>query len=131
MAWIELEVLYHQVALDLRDELAATGGHLAAGDIGTLGWYTGAPILDLVGLVSPQASGYYPLPEEAYVINYAVSTDYVLAERPEFIVILEVYGRNTLAQDPRFQESYRVWRSYPTDIYGSTAMQVFQLEPDG
>jgi hypothetical protein len=55
----------------------------------------------------------------------------VLAERPEFIVILEVYGRNTLAQDARFQESYRVWRSYPTDIYGSTAMQVFQLEPDG
>lgn len=129
MAWIELEVLYRQVALDVKEELAATGGRLAAGDIGALGWYTGAPILDLVGLVSPQATEYYPLPDEAYVINYAVSTDCVLAERPEFIVILEVYGRNTLAKAPDFEAAYQLWRSYPTDIYGSTAMLVYTLKP--
>jgi hypothetical protein len=129
MAWIELEVLYRQVALDVKEELAATGGRLAAGDIGALGWYTEAPILDLVGLVSPQATEYYPLPDEAYVINYAVSTDYVLAERPEFIVILEVYGRNTLAKAPDFEAAYQLWRSYPTDIYGSTAMLVYTLKP--
>ena len=127
MAWIELEVLYQQVAMDLQDELAASGGRLAAGDIGALGWYTGAPILDLVGLVSPQAKAYYPLPDEAYVVNYAVSTDYVLDERPEFIVILEVYGRNSLARSSSFAAAYQLWRSYPTDIYGSTAMQVFEL----
>jgi hypothetical protein len=127
MAWIELETLYRQVALDLKDELATSGGRLAAGDIGTLGWYTGAPILDLVGLISPQAKSYYPLPGEAYVINYAVSTDYVLAERPEFIVILEVYGRNTLSRDPDFAASYQLWGQYPTDIYGSTTLQVFRL----
>ena len=126
MAWIELEALYQQAALDLQDELAAGGGTLAAGDIGALGWFTGAPILDLVGLVSPQAQAYYPLPAQAYVINYAVSSDYVLAERPEFLVILEVYGRNTLLQDGRFLAEYQLWHSYPTDIYGSDGMLVYQ-----
>jgi arabinofuranosyltransferase len=130
MAWIRLEELYREVAMDLKEALTLSGGRLAAGDIGTLGWYTGAPILDLVGLISPQAMAYYPLPDEAYVINYAVSTDLVLAERPEYIVILEVYGRETLARSDDFLDLYRVWRSYPTDIYGSTAMLVYELNTD-
>ncbi len=126
MAWIKLETLYRQVALDLKAPLAATGGRLAAGDIGALGWFTNAPILDLVGLVSPQAQEYYPLPAEAYDINYAVPADFVLAEQPDVIVILEVYGRNTLAQDSRFGEAYELWRTYPTDIYGSEGMLVYR-----
>jgi len=126
MAWIELETLYRQVALDLKESLAATGDRLAAGDIGTLGWFTNAPILDLVGLISPQAQEYYPLPAEAYDINYAVPADYVLAEQPEVIVILEVYGRRTLALDGRFGEAYELWRTYPTDIYGSEGMLVYR-----
>jgi arabinofuranosyltransferase len=127
MAWIELETLYRQVAADVAPELRATGGRLAAGDIGVLGWYTGAPILDLVGLISPQASEYYPLADEAYVINYAVSPDLVLDERPEMVVILEAYGRNTLAVDADFRAAYELWREYPSDIYGSTSMQVYRL----
>ncbi len=126
MAWIELETLYQQAALDVRDEVQASGGKLAAGDIGALGWYTGAPVLDLVGLITPEAKEYYPLPDDAYVINYAVSADLVLDERPAFIVILEVYGRNTLLRDPRFQSAYTVWREYPTDIYGSAGMLVYR-----
>ncbi len=129
MAWIELETLYRQVALDLKESLAATGDRLAAGDIGTLGWFTNAPILDLVGLISPQAQEYYPLPTEAYDINYAVPADYVLAEQPEVIVILEVYGRKTLALDGRFGEAYELWRTYPTDIYGSEGMLVYRRSP--
>lgn len=126
MAWIELETLYRQIGLDLKDELAQSGGRLAAGDIGALGWFTQAPILDLIGLISPQAKDYYPLPQSAYVINFAVSSDYVIAEQPEYIVILEVYGRNTLAQDPGFNSLYQLERDYPSDIYGSTAMQVYR-----
>lgn len=129
MAWIGLEELYHKVALDLSPELTQSGGTLAAGDIGTLGWYTGAPILDLVGLVSPQAREYYPLPSAAYTINYAVATDLVLAERPDFLVILEVYGRETLARSTEFRKQYQLWRSYPTDIYGSTSLLVYSLAP--
>jgi len=129
MAWIELETLYHEVATDITPELEVTGGQLAAGDIGVLGWVTAAPILDLVGLISPQASDYYPLPDQAYVINYAVSPELVLDERPEMIVILEVYGRNTLAVDAEFQAAYELWREYPSDIYGSTSMQVYRLRP--
>jgi hypothetical protein len=127
MAWIELETLYSRVAADIAPELEASSGRLAAGDIGVLGWFTEAPILDLVGLITPRASDYYPLEEDAYVISYAVSPELVLAERPEMIVILEVYGRKTLSMDADFQQAYEVWREYPTNIYGSTAMQVYRL----
>jgi len=127
MAWIELETLYQQVAADLKDELTSSGGRLAAGDIGALGWFTGAPILDLVGLVSPSAQAHYPLPADSYVINYAVSTEFVLDEQPAYIVILEVYGRKTLIQDSRFQALYRLWHTYPSDIYGSKGMLVYKL----
>ncbi len=35
---------------------------LAAGDIGALGYYTSAHMLDTVGLITPAASDYYPPP---------------------------------------------------------------------
>ncbi len=125
MAFVELERQYLQVALDLRPVLQP-GDRLAAADIGVVGWYTDAPVLDLVGLVSPQSTPYYPLPEAAYAINFAVSADLVLAERPDFVVILEVYGRNTLLRDDRFRAQYALWMSYPSGIYGSQGMLVFR-----
>ena len=128
MAWIELERLYQQVALEYRETPELKNGRLAAGDIGALGWYTDAPILDLVGLVSPQAQAYYPLPDDAYVINYAVSADYVLDEMPSLVVILEAYGRHTLLQNPRFLQTYDLLQTLPNDIYGSEGMLVFGLK---
>jgi hypothetical protein len=128
MAWIELERLYQHVALEYRDAPELENGALAAGDIGALGWYTNAPILDLVGLVSPQAQAYYPLPDDAYVINYAVSADYLLDEMPSLVVILEAYGRHTLLQNPRFLHHYELLQSIPSDIYGSDGMLVFGLK---
>jgi hypothetical protein len=51
--------------------------------------------------------------------------DLILDEKPEYVVLLEVYGRNGLLRDPRFQNKYRVCAQYPTDIYGSRSMLVF------
>ncbi|RME06584.1 MAG: hypothetical protein D6803_06120, partial [Anaerolineae bacterium] len=118
---------YRQAAEILRPYL---GDHpdqftLAAGDVGVLGYYTGARILDTVGLNSPQTLRYYPLDESFYVINYAVPPDLVLEEQPDFVVLLEVYGRAGLFPSPEFQRAYTLLRKLPSEIYGSDGMLIF------
>jgi hypothetical protein len=128
MAWYQLELLYRQAASRLNQEIAGHEGEItvAAGDVGVLGFYTGARILDTVGLNSPQSLRYYPLDPSYYEINYAIPPELILDNQPEYIVILEVYGRRGLLKDPRFQESYRLIEKIPTDIYGSDGMLIFK-----
>ncbi len=126
MAYIQLELLYRQAA-DFVTAHMQPGEQLAAGDVGVLGYLTGANILDTVGLNSPQTLKYYPLPEDAYVINYAISSDLILDEQPDWLVMLEVYGRNTLLKNERFLETYNLLNTLPTDIYGSEGMMIFRL----
>lgn len=134
MAFIRLEALYARVAESLKAQGQAQGLPLhsqtiAAGDIGVLGYATGARILDTLGLVSPEASRYYPLPSEAYVGNYAVAPALIAAARPDVIVILEVYGRKTLLTDPAFQASYRLVQRWDdpvvNELYRSEGLLVF------
>lgn len=127
MAYIQLEQLYEQVALRLLPRLGPDDT-LAAGDIGALGYFTHARILDTIGLISPVSLEYYPIPSDDYVINYAIPARLIDEQRPEWLVMLEVYGRNTLLRDPAFLASYRLTDEIPTDIYGSRAMLVFQRE---
>ena len=124
MAWFELELLYQKAALQIKP-LLRPGQVLAAGDVGMLGFVTDAYILDTVGLNSGQTLGYYPIPAESYVTNYAIPTRLILEEQPDWIVILEVYGRKTFLGDPQFHAAYQLWDSLPTDIYGSKAMLIY------
>ena len=128
MAWYELELLYRQAASKLNDELAGYDGEatIAAGDVGVLGFYTGAKILDTVGLNSPQSLRYYPLDQMYYEINYAIPPDLIIDNRPDYVVILEIYGRRGLLKDPRFQKDYQLLETIPTDIYGSNGMLIFK-----
>jgi arabinofuranosyltransferase len=127
MAWYQLELLYRQAATELERDIA---GHeqettIAAGDVGVLGFFTSARILDTVGLNSPQSLRYYPLDPSYYEINYAIPPDLILDNRPDYVVILEIYGRRGLLKDPRFQNSYQLVEKIPTDIYGSDGMLIF------
>lgn len=124
MAWFKLELLYAQAADVVRSH-AKPGNTLCAGDIGVLGYATEMPILDTVGLVTPETGNYYPADPSIYVINYAIPADLVLALNPDTIVILEVYGRRGLLPDLRFQARYRLLEKIETDIYGSDGMLVF------
>jgi len=123
MAWFRLELLYEQAAGMIQAE-AQEGATLCAGDIGVLGYQTGLRILDTVGLVTPETSEHYPADPAIYVINYAIPADLVLALDPDYIVILEVYGRRGLLPDQRFRAGYRLWRKIETDIYGSDGMLI-------
>lgn len=125
MAYIKLEELYIQAVSDLKPNIKK-GETIAAGDIGAIGYYSQVPILDMVGLISPQTSEYFPLPEDKYVINYAIPAQLVLDFKPDYLIMLEVYGRRTLLLDPTFQRTYALYEEYPTSIYGSHAMLVFE-----
>ncbi len=129
MAWYQLELIYRQVSDRVKPELTPRDT-LAAGDVGVLGYYSSARILDTVGLNSPQSTSYYPLDPESYVINYAIPAQLILDARPKFVVFLEVYGRETLLESPDFLETYSLWLKIPTDIYGSDGMLVFRLNDD-
>jgi hypothetical protein len=91
-----------------------------------VGFVSEARILDTLGLVSPQSTAYYPLPEEAYAMTYAVSTDLILDQQPDYLVLLEVYVRNTLQRSSAFSEAYELYKKWPTDIYESDGMLVFR-----
>jgi hypothetical protein len=90
-----------------------------------LGYYLDARILDTVGLNSAQSVQYYPLPESMYAIVYAMPPNLILDQQPQYVVLLEVYGRNGLLLDSRFLAAYRICAQYPTDIYGSRSMLVY------
>jgi len=60
-----------------------------------------------------------------YVIVYAMPPNLILDEKPAYVVLLEVYGRNGLLRDSRFLAQYRICAEYSTDIYGSRSMLVY------
>jgi arabinofuranosyltransferase len=128
MAWFKLELLYRQAAEGIRPDLKP-GDVVAAADIGAVGWFSEAPILDTLGLISPEAVPYYPLDPSLLAIQYAVSPDLVRTQRPKYLITLEVYVRRSLLAAPWFGESYRLVRKLDTDIYGSDGMLVFERLP--
>lgn len=129
MAYIKLELDYlkaaHQINM-LIPEQKRSNSVIAAGDVGVLGYITGAKILDTVGLNSPETLEYYPLDPDLYEINYAVSPELILDKKPEYFVTQEVYIRHGLLTMDQFWQAYELILEIPNDIYGSDGMLIFQ-----
>jgi hypothetical protein len=127
MAYIKLELTYQEAARRLRDRLQDEDV-LAAADIGALGYFTEAHVLDVLGLISPQSVAYYPLEPEILPpgMNYALPAELVIDLEPDVLVILEIYGRNTLLRNEAFLDRYQRIRTIPTDIYESKGMLIFE-----
>jgi hypothetical protein len=127
MAWYKLELLYRQAAERLLEQPRSTEAPLlAAGDVGVLGFFTNFRILDTVGLNSPQSSRYFPLDPACYTITYAIPPNLILDAQPDYVVILEVYGRKCLLKDARFEGQYALLEKIPTDIYGSDGLLILK-----
>ncbi len=125
MAYIKLELMYEEVGRELKNKIASDET-LAAGDIGALGYFSSARILDTVGLITPQVAHYYPLPESYYEINYAIAPNLILDYKPDYLVILEIYGRHELIGEPEFEALYKLKKRIDTDIYGTEGMLIFE-----
>ena len=127
MAWYDLELQYRKAAATLvNDPSVSKSAVLAAGDVGVLGFDTAMQILDTVGLNSPQAIRYYPTDPSYYVNAYAVSPQLILDQQPDFVILLEVYGREGLFKNADFLTQYRLRDTIDTAIYGSEGMLIYE-----
>jgi len=118
-----------QVLLSVGRELGAslaTTAVVAAPEIGALGYASRLRILDTVGLVSPAARAYYPLPADQLVTDNAVPASLIADARPDAVVALDAFVERTLLVDPAFQRDYRLEQAYPVDVWHSTRVLVFR-----
>jgi hypothetical protein len=79
-----------------------------------------------VGLISPSSSQYYPVPPEQHANALAIPTQLILDQRPEYVILLEVYIRHTLLESDAFDAQYELVDAIKTNILGSSAFMVFQ-----
>jgi len=125
MAWFGGEIVYHQIALDLKEQLGLDD-IVAIADIGTFGYYSEATILDPVGLISPASSRYYPVPPEQHANALAIPTQLILDQQPSYVILLEAYIRHTLLESDAFNTQYELIEAVETDILESSAFMVFR-----
>ncbi len=128
MAWHEIELLYQQMGEHLRDDLGATPEtRVASADIGAIGYFSRATIIDTVGLITPELTRYYPV-DPALIApdqNYAIPPQLIADTQPDYLVTMEGFVREGLALDAEFKVEYELITSYPFDFYGS-AMQLYK-----
>ncbi len=126
MSWIKLELQYLQAVSIIQQQILPSDT-IGAADVGVIGYFSGARILDTVGLNSPGSLMYYPLNPEMYVINYAIPTELIIKEQPEWLIFLEAYGRETLLKDQDFYSLYQQIATIESDVYGSKGLLIYHL----
>ncbi|MFN8529154.1 MAG: hypothetical protein U0670_11115 [Anaerolineae bacterium] len=128
MAWHQIELLYQQVGTMLRDEYGVTPEtRVSSADIGAVGYFSRATIVDTVGLVTPELRRYYPV-DPALIVdgqNYAIPPALIQDTQPEFLVTMSAFVELGLAQQSWFNSDYALIGSYPLEAYGGE-MQVYQ-----
>lgn len=130
VVWNEREQLYRGAAERLRPHLRS-GDVVAAPEIGALGYYCDCRILDTVGLVSPEALKYYPLPTSMYTVNYAVPPDLIRDTAPAYVVSLDVFVNRSLIPAPWFPQQYRLVEQVDTAAFGSTSLLIYRRSTGG
>lgn len=118
-----------QVMLDVGYGLAATLAStavIAAPEIGALGYASNLHILDTVGLVSPAALPYYPLPREQVLTDNAIPPRLIVDQKPDVVVTLNAFAQQSLLPDAAFQRDYRLERSYPATVWQSDELLLFR-----
>jgi hypothetical protein len=103
---------------------------VAAPEIGALGYASNLRILDTVGLVSPAALRYYPLPGEQLVVDNAIPARLIDDQRPDVVVTLDAFAERSLLVDPTFQRDYKLEGTYPVQVWSSTAVLLFRRVSD-
>ncbi|MGQ9677019.1 MAG: hypothetical protein ACUVX1_15265 [Chloroflexota bacterium] len=101
------------------------GAVVALPEIGTFGYLTRAYVLDTVGLVSPKAVRFYPLPAGLSADN-AIPSDLIEEEDPDFLVGLDQFFQESLTESEWFRREYRLLATFEARIWGSQAVVVYE-----
>jgi hypothetical protein len=121
------------VLLDVGQQLSASlprSAVVAAPEIGALGYASDLRMLDTVGLVSPAALPYYPLPAAQLVTDNAIPPRLILDQTPDAVVTMDAFAERSLLRDPAFLAAYRLDRTYDAPVWASQQLLVF-IRRDG
>jgi hypothetical protein len=128
MAWHKIELIYQEIGVLLRDQYGATAAtRVASADIGAVGYFSGARIIDTVGLVTPELRRYYPF-DRALLLDgevYVVPPQLLFDTMPDFFVTPNGFIILGLLQNPQFHAQYTLIAEYPLEAYGGM-VQVYQ-----
>jgi hypothetical protein len=124
---IARENLYRSVALKIKEKIQPAAV-IATPEIGTLGYYSGCTILDTAGLISPEALSYYPLPRHMYYINSAIPPNLIRNSKPNYLISLDAFMKNSLIREAWFFKEYRLEGQIPTGIFGSQFLQIYKRQ---
>jgi hypothetical protein len=130
MAWHKIELLYQQIGTELREKYGVTSEtRVGSADIGAVGYFSRATIVDTVGLVTPALSKYYPVSPTLIVPgqNYAIPPQLIKETQPAFLVTMEAFVRLGLEKDDTFKQNYVLLEEIPTDFYG-TGMRLYKRQ---
>lgn len=122
---ITRENLYRSVALKIKQDIQPSSV-IAAPEIGALGYYGDCIILDTAGLVSPEALDYYPLPRRMYYINSAIPPNLIRSSKPDYLISLDAFMKNSLFREAWFYKEYRLEGQIPAVIFGSQFLQIYK-----
>ena len=110
-AWNDRHVPYHDIGLWIRDNTPRDAS-LAAVEIGTLGWFSERPIIDILGLVSPLNARFVADREMGRWLQH-YTPDYVLAHDPPWQLetgISDAAANGYLVEHPTFRyPGYRLF----------------------
>ncbi len=119
------EQLYLSVGQGLAASLPADAV-VAAPEIGALGYASNLRVLDTVGLVSPAALPYYPLPSDQFVTDSAIPAGLIDDRRPDAVVTLDAFAARSLLPDQTFQREYRLEAEYPANVWQSQKLLLYR-----
>ncbi|HYE18931.1 MAG TPA: hypothetical protein VEA69_10835 [Tepidisphaeraceae bacterium] len=106
------------------------GDRVAAPEIGALGYYLRGRILDAVGLVSPEATPYHPVPttQRSGPGSGMIPGDLIDARQPEWIVTMPTFAARSLFWRSTFESNYARWDAValPEPIWGSGEIVIYR-----